>query len=260
MRKRRSYLADIYVTAFLILMYLPIAVVVVYSFNDTKLFHWEGFTLDWYVQLFGDRTIQRALWNSLVLAALSTLTAVVIGTLGAFGMSRRHFRTRALLENVSTIPIMVPEIILGMAYLAFFALLDLPFGMLTMVLAHSAFCIPYIFINVKARLAGLDPAIGEAARDLGAGPVRAFFDITIPLILPSILSGAMLAFAMSMDDVVISFFTTGSETSTLPLQIYSMLKMGVTPEINALCTVMLGTVFLLVAIYHLIQSRRKARG
>lgn len=154
---------------------------------------------------------------------------------------------------------MVPEIILGMAYLAFFSFLRLPFGMLTLVLAHTTFCVPYIFINVKARLAGLDPAIGEAARDLGASAPRAFFDITLPLIAPSILSGALLAFAMSMDDVVISFFATGAQTSTLPLQIYSMLKMGVTPEINALCTLMLGAVFLIVAVGRLVSARRQRR-
>ena len=226
--RRRSKIPEIYVTLLLILMYLPILVVVVYSFNDTKLFSWEGFTFSWYQKLLHNRNIITAFFNSLELAALSSLSASVLGTVGAVGIAGRHFRGRGALEKFSLIPIMVPEIILGMAYLAFFSFLRLPFGMLTLVLAHTTFCVPYIFINVKARLAGLDPAIGEAARDLGASAPRAFFDITLPLIAPSILSGALLAFAMSMDDVVISFFATGAQTSTLPLQIYSMLKMGVT--------------------------------
>ncbi|MCI8650424.1 MAG: ABC transporter permease [Anaerotruncus sp.] len=254
--KKRTRLPELYILLILLLLYLPILVVVAYSFNDTKLFHWAGFTLDWYRKLARNQTILQAFWNSLKLAALSSLTAAILGTIGAVGVSRRHFRGRATLENLALIPIMVPEIILGMAYLAFFSFLGLPFGMVTLVLGHATFCVPYIFINVKARLTALDPAINEAARDLGASGLRAFFDITLPLILPAILSGTLLAFAMSMDDVVISFFVTGAQTSTLPLQVYSMLKMGVTPEINALCSVMLGTVFLLVALGRLFGALR----
>ncbi len=257
--RSNSPFAVLYIAIILVLMYLPILVVVAYSFNDTKLFHWAGFTTDWYVKLFRNRTIIEAFWNSLKLAVLSSLSACVLGTMGAVGMSKRHFKTKGMLENLAIVPIMVPEIILGMAYLAFFSLVKLPFGMLTLVMAHTTFCVPYIYINVKAALTNMDPSIGEAALDLGASPTRAFFDITAPIILPAILSGTLLAFAMSMDDVVISFFATGSETSTLPLQVYSMLKMGVTPEINALCTVMLGTVFLLVALSSLLKAGR-ARG
>lgn len=255
--KKRSALSVFYVALVLVLLYLPIAVVVVYSFNDTKLFEWKGFTLDWYSKLFHNSTIQRAFFNSLELAFISCGAAAVLGTLGAVGMVGRRFATRGLLENLATIPIMVPEIILGMAYLAFFSFFGVNFGMLTMAAAHTTFCVPYIYINVKASLAGLDPSIGEAALDLGASPRRMFLDITLPLIAPAILSGTLLAFAMSMDDVVISFFTTGPETSTLPLQVYSMLKMGVTPEINALCTVLLAAVFLLVALSRLFLLRRK---
>lgn len=259
MRSKRSSPGQIfYLTLILLLMYLPIAVVIGYSFNSTKLFHWESFTLDWYIKLFQNASLVSAFWSSLRLAVLSSLTAAVLGTLGAVGMSRRTFRTKGLLENLSTIPIMIPEIILGMAYLAFFSFLQVPFGMVTLIVAHSTFCIPYIYINVKASLAGLDPAIGEAALDLGASPIRVFFDITFPLIGPAILSGSLLAFAMSMDDVIISFFATGPTTTTLPLQVYSMLKMGVTPEINALCTVMLGTVFLLVGLSRLLGKKRAA--
>lgn len=151
---------------------------------------------------------------------------------------------------------MIPEIILGMAFLAFFSFLNVKLGMFTLVMSHMTFCIPYIYINVKARLSMIDPAIAEAARDLGAGPVRTFFDMTLPLIMPAVLSGVLLAFAMSMDDLVISFFTTGASMNTLPIYVYSMLKTNVTPEINALCTVILGVVFLAVALSRLFRVRR----
>lgn len=257
MNIKRSRFPEAYVLFVILLMYLPILVVVIYSFNDTKLFHWAGFTLSWYDKLFHNRSIIAAFFSSLKLAVMSSVFAAVLGTLGAAGLAGRHFRGRGTAETLSMIPIMVPEIILGMAYLAFFSFVKLPFGMTTLVLAHTTFCVPYIYINVKTRLAALDPAIAEAARDLGAGGARVFFDITLPLAAPSILSGTLLAFAMSMDDVVISFFTAGAQTSTLPLQVYSMLKMGVTPEINALCTVMLGTVFIIVAAARFAAARAK---
>lgn len=256
---KKSRFAPLYVTLVLLLLYLPILVVIAYSFNDSKLFVWRGFTMDWYASLLRNSNILNALKNSLVLAALSCALAVILGTFGAVCLWRKSFRGRGLLENASMIPIIVPEIILGMTYFAFFNFLGIPLGMLTMTLAHAVFCVPYVFINVKTRLAELDGAIIEAAQDLGAGSVRTFFDITLPLILPSVFSGAMLSLAMSMDDVVISFFTTGAQTNTLPLQVYSMLKMGVTPEINALCTLMLGTVFLCVGLFRLTGARRRGK-
>ena len=148
------------------------------------------------------------------------------------------------MEYISTLPMMTPEIILGMVFLAFFALLGLPFGMTTLVIGHTAFCIPYVFMQVKARLVGMDKSYEEAARDLGAGPVRVFFDIT--LIMPAIMSGMLLSFAMSLDDVIISVFVTGVNTNTLPIIIYTQLKTGVTPKINALCTLMFFATLVLV--------------
>lgn len=256
-KKKRSPMPKLYIALLLLLFYLPILVVVIFSFNDSKLFQWSGFTFSWYEKLMQNGTIWQSFAISLQLALLSCAASAVLGTLGAVGMAGRQFKTKGLLENVALVPIMVPEIILGMAYLTVFTLFQIPFGMVTMVIAHTTFCVPYIFINVKARLTGLDPSIGEAALDLGASPRRMFLDITLPLILPAVASGTLLAFAMSMDDVVISFFTNGPNTNTLPLQIFSMMKMGVTPEINALCTVMLGTVFLIVALSRLFRVRRK---
>ena len=255
--KKNNWLSKLFVILVLLFNYLPIIVVVVYSFNASKYSNWAGFSLQWYEKLFRNSQILRSLNNSLILAFSSCGLSILIGTAGAVGMARSRFRTQGLLENVSMIPMMMPEIILGMAYLAFFSIIRIPFGMLTLIIAHTTFCIPYIFINVQSRLVGLDPAYVEAARDLGASPTRAFYDVTLPLITPAILSGALLSFAMSMDDVVISFVVTGTTSNTLPLQVYSMLKMGVTPEVNALCTLMLLMVFGGIGLYYLLTTLLK---
>lgn len=244
---KKSNLPNIYLGVILIIMYLPILLVILYSFNYSKISSvWEGFSLRWYQELFRDKAIFEALINSIILGILSSLSAAVIGTLGAVGMFRSNFKGKGIIEYMSTLPIMVPEIILGMVFLVFFALIGLPFGMTTLVIAHTTFCIPYIYMQVKARLVGLDKSYVEAAKDLGAGELRAFFDITLPLIRPAIISGIFLAFAMSFDDVVISIFVTGVNTNTLPIKIYTQLKTGITPEINALCTLMLGVTILFV--------------
>ena len=180
---------------------------------------------------------------------VSCLVSAVIGTLGAVGLSRIHWKTKGVLEYISILPLMIPEIILGMVMMAFFYMLNLPFGMLTLLIGHTVFCVPYILMEVKARLAGMDPSLEEAARDLGAGPFRAFWDIILPLIMPAVMSGSLLAFAMSMDDVVISIFINGPRLSTLPIKVYTQIKTGVTPEVNALCTIMLAVTILILFIY-----------
>ncbi|MDR2649035.1 MAG: ABC transporter permease [Clostridiales bacterium] len=236
---KKNPLVGIYVALVLFVMYLPIFQVIIYSFNENKLTSvWGGFSLRWYGDLFRDRSMFEALRNSIVLAIISAVLAAVIGTLGAVGMSRAKLRGAAVMEYIATLPIMVPEIILGMVFLAFFSLIRLPFGMVTLVIAHTAFCVPYILLLVKARLAGMDKNYVEAARDLGAGELRAFFDITLPMIVPAVVSGMLLAVAMSLDDVIISVFVTGVNTNTLPIKIYTQIKTGVTPKTNALCTIL----------------------
>ena len=263
MKKRRSPWAPLYLTLVLILMYLPIAVVVLYSFNaNTSRFPtaFTGFSLTHYQALLRDtRGLLDALWNSLILAACSCGIAMVIGTLGAIGMAGRKFRGQGAIETLSLLPIMVPEIILGMAFLAVFTVVGLKFGMLTLILAHVTFCTPYVFIIVKGRLAGMDPSLAEASRDLGASPVRTFFEITLPLIMPGVRSGVMLAFAMSLDDFVISFFVTGATTTTLPLRIYSSVRTGVSLQVNALCTLTLAFVAIVMAFKQLVVDRRANR-
>ena len=238
----------IYVGVITVITYIPILLTVVYSFNASRISSiWEGFSLKWYAELFHDRDIWEALRNSLILAVLSYLGAVVIGTMGALGMYRKKSRLNDAVAYLSMLPIMIPEIILGMVFLSVFSLMGLPFGMVTLVIAHTTFCIPYVYSTVKARLVGMDKSLEEAALDLGACGWRVFFDVTLPLIAPAIWSGAMLSFAMSFDDVVISIFLTGPTVNTLPVKIYTKLKTGVTPEINALATLMLGVTILLLA-------------
>lgn len=254
MKKKRP-LRVVYMTLILLLLYLPLLMVVLYSFNPSKnAGTMTGFTLSWYEKLFQNREIGQTLQNSLRLAAISVSAAAVIGTLGAVGLSRRHMKLQGLMEGLSMLPIMLPEIVLGIAFLSAFLFAGFTLGMFTLVLAHITFCIPYVFIIVRGRLLSLSPALSEAARDLGAKPHRVFMDITLPLIFPAVLSGMLLAFAMSLDDVIISFFVTGPGAQTLPLKIYSSLKVGVSPEINALCTVMLGVVFLFVALSQWIRA------
>ena len=243
--KKNSRFAGFYMGLIFFLMYLPIAVVIVFSFNESKLpVKFTGFSLKWYQELFHDRAMLEALVNSLILGVLSCLVSAVIGTLGAVGLSRIHWKSKGALEYISILPLMIPEIILGMVLMAFFYMLNLPFGMLTLLIGHTVFCVPYILME-------------EAARDLGAGPFRAFRDITLPLIMPAVISGSLLAFAMSMDDVVISIFVNGPRLSTLPIKVYTQLKTGVTPEINALCTILLAATLIIFIVYSLITKKKK---
>ena len=262
-KKRKSPWAALYLALVLILMYLPIAVVVLYSFNaNTSRYpnEFTGFSLQFYQALFRDtKGLLGALKTSLILAVCSCGISMVIGTLGAVGMAKRKFRGQGSFETLAMLPIMVPEIILGMAFLAVFTAVGLKFGMGTLILAHVTFCTPYIFIIVKGRLAGMDPSLEEASRDLGASPARTFLEITLPLIMPGVLSGVMLAFAMSLDDFVISFFVTGATTMTLPLKIYSSVKTGVSLQVNALCTLMLVFVAVVMAVKTLVVDRRARR-
>lgn len=254
--KKRWKWPKAYLAVLTFLMYLPLVMVVIFSFNESKLSaSFTGFSLKWYEILAHDRDLKEALINSIVLGVLSCGISAVIGTLGAVGMARVNYRSKGMMEYLSTIPIMIPEIILGMVFLVFFSLLNLPFGMVTLVIAHTTFCVPYIFMMVKARLVGIDKSLEEAARDLGAGPVRTFFDITMPLIMPAVLSGSLLAFAMSFDDVVISIFVNGPRLNTLPVKVYAQLKTGVTPEINALCTIILAVIILVLGLSSLIAKK-----
>ena len=248
-KKRRISFSTVYLALGLVIIYLPIALVILYSFNESKISSvWGGFSLKWYRTLFADKAMFQALGNSLILGLSASLAAGVVGTLGAVGFDRVRPRSRRLIEYLTSLPLMTPEIILGMVFMAFFGMLGIPFGMGTLILSHTTFCIPYVFMLVQARLVGMDRSLAEAARDLGAGERQVFFTITLPLLLPAIVSGMLLSFAMSLDDVIISLFVTGVDVNTLPIKVYTALKTGVTPEINALCTLLLAATLLLVGL------------
>ena len=240
MKNNKGLLSKIYATLVYIFLYLPIFVLVVFSFNKSKLnATFTGFTLDWYKNLINNTQILEALKNSLIIAFISTFFAVIIGTLAAIGMYRYKFKGKRAMEGLLYIPVVIPEIVMGISMLAFFSSLNLPAGLITLILAHITFCISYVIIVVRARLDGFDSALEEAAQDLGATPWQTLTKVTLPVISPGIISGALLAFTLSLDDVIISFFAAGPDSNTLPLKIFSMVKFGVNPEINALSTVMM---------------------
>ncbi|MQL50738.1 spermidine/putrescine ABC transporter permease PotC [Desulfofundulus thermobenzoicus] len=238
-------------------LYLPIMILVVYSFNRSKLNAvWTGFTVDWYAVLVRDTAIIQAAWNSLVVAVLSTFIATMIGTLAAVGMHRYHFRGKTALNGMLYIPIIIPEIVMGISLLVFFSLVKIPLGLLSLILAHVTFCIPFVVLTVRARMEGFDRHLEEAAMDLGASNLQTLRYVTMPVIMPGILAGVLLSFTLSLDDVIISFFVSGPGSMTLPLKIYSMVKFAVTPEINALCTIMMVLTLLLVLIAERLRLKK----
>jgi spermidine/putrescine transport system permease protein len=238
-------------------LYLPLLIVVVYSFNDSRLnAEWVGFTLDWYRALFNDADMLVAAAHSLLIAFTASFCATALGTLAGLAMHRYRFR---FLPFLVITPVAMPEILLGVSLLVFFLqVLHLTLGLLSVILAHITFSIGFVAIVVRVRLEGLDEKIFEAARDLGATPWQTFRWVTLPLILPAMAAGMLMAFALSLDDFVITFFTAGVGVSTLPLQIYSMIKIAVTPEVNAISTLlMLLTLLLVVAASRLDKSFMK---
>lgn len=246
MIKRRSWWLYAAGIAAYLFLYLPLVIVVVYSFNDSRLnAEWVGFTWHWYGVLFNDEQMIEAAWNSLVIGLVTSLIATVLGTLAGYAMYRYRLR---LLPVLVLTPIAIPEILMGVSLLIFFVMINLTLGMVSIVLSHIAFCVGFVAIVVRSRLAGMDESLTEAARDLGATQWEAFRLITLPLIMPGIVAGALMAFTLSIDDFVITFFTAGPDSVTLPLQIYSMIKIAVTPEVNAVSTLlMLLTLVLIVA-------------
>ena len=257
MRNRRIALWTAALVAYAFL-YVPLVIVVVYSFNDSRLnAEWVGFTLDWYRKLAQNDEMIAAAGNSLLIALIASLVSTVLGTMAGVAMHR--YRMRVLPVLVLT-PIAIPEILMGVALLIFFVLLNFTLGLVSVAIAHIAFCIGFVAIVVRARLAGMDESLVEAARDCGATPWQAFTRVTLPLIMPGVVAGALMAFTLSIDDFVITFFTAGAGTVTLPLQIYSMIKIAVTPEVNAVSTLlMLLTLLLIVAATRISPSLFRTR-
>ncbi|MBO9405326.1 MAG: ABC transporter permease [Thermomicrobium sp.] len=250
-----------------IFLYAPIIVMSIFSFNASRQMQvWMGFTLDWYARMIADERVRVAAQNSLVIALVSTIVSTVIGTLSALALERTRFRVKRMYEAAMYLPIIVPEIVMAIALLVFFNLaftwldqffgLKLNFGLGTITIAHIAFSFPFVAVVVRARLADFDRTLEQAAQDLGANEWQTFRHITLPLLMPGIIAGALLAFTLSIDDFVITFFTAGVGSTTLPLEIYGRVRRGITPDVNALSTVMLLASIVLVLGSLLFQRRR----
>lgn len=239
--------------AVFVFLYLPILVLVAYSFNTSKLnIVWEGFTFRWYGELFHHTPLIRALKNSLIIAVAATVLSVALGTTGAWLLHRYRYRFARVMHALVCVPMVMPEIVMGISLLVFFAVAGIDAGHLTVILAHTTFCFPFVLVAVQARLQGLDPALEEAALDLGATPARAFWLVILPCLKPAVISGALMAFTLSMDELIISVFTAGPDSRTLPMQVYGMAKVGLNPMLNALSALfVVTTIAFVLFIEHL---------
>ena len=248
---KRSYIHLVF--AFL---YMPIAVLMVYSFNDSRSRGvWGGFTLRWYVELFQDRTIMSSLYSTLFIGATAAVIATIIGTLAAIGIHNSKGIQKKLIMNVTYLPVLNPEIVTAISLMILFVFAKVRFGYLTLLLAHITFNIPYVILSVLPKLRQLNKHLYEAALDLGSTPAQALWKVIIPEIMPGIITGMLLAFTLSIDDFVVSFFTTGSGVSTLSITIFSMARQGINPKINALSTIMFVFVLALLIIVNVRQAR-----
>jgi len=245
--KRNKRISVAFCTMVYLFLFMPISVIVANSFNATTskpYLSWKGFTLHWYSKLWDNEALLSSFGNTMIIAIVSTILATVIGTLGAVGIYRYKFKGKGLINGLLYIPVVIPEIVIGIALLTIFSKTGIPRGMLTLILAHVSFCVPFVIFNVRARLAGYDSSIEEASMDLGANRVVTFFEITLPVLAPGIAGGALLAFTLSIDDVIISYFVNG-QTKTYPLKVMESIKSGVSPDVNALSTlILIGTILL----------------
>ena len=238
-------------------LYIPILLLIIYSFNESKLgIRWTGFTMKWYGELFGDTVLLTFLRNSLVVAGFATVLATVLGTIGAWLMFRYRFPARRALGLLIFIPMVMPEVLMGVSLLILFVNLHVALGYVTLIIAHTTFCFPFVLVGVQARLEGIDPFLEEAAMDLGATPVQAFWKVIVPYLMPAIISGALMSFTLSFDEYIVTTFLTDAGSQTLPLKVYGMAKKGLSPELNALSTLFVLGTFLLVLATQFIQRKK----
>ncbi|MEE2950765.1 MAG: ABC transporter permease [Pseudomonadota bacterium] len=242
-------------------LYLPIVILVIYSFNASQLVTvWGGFSTRWYGQLFSNRGLLDAAWVTLRVGLLSATVATILGTLAAVALTRyTRFRGRVLFTGMVYAPLVMPEVITGLSLLLLFVAIDFDRGFWTVTLAHVTFSMCFVAVVVQSRLLSFDRSLEEAAMDLGATPARTFLFVTLPVVWPAVIAGWMLAFTLSLDDLVIASFTSGPGATTLPMKIYSQVRLGVTPEINAVCTILVGLVTLGVITATLVNKRREVK-
>ena len=264
MRKSNSLLGRGYLGVVMAFLYAPIAVLIVFSFNSSKSRAlWTGFTLDWYKKMFTNEMILSSLANTLIIAIISTIIATIIGTLAAIGINAMNRWVKSLVLNITYMPIINPEIVTGVSLMLLFVFvrdrlgIPIEMGFLTLVLAHITFSIPYVILNVLPKLRQMDKNIYNAALDLGCNPAMAFIKVVIPEIMPGIVSGFLMAFTFSLDDFIISYFVSGTTFSTLPITIYAMTRKKVSPEINALSTVVFIVVMLVLIASNYVDAKRE---
>jgi spermidine/putrescine transport system permease protein len=255
----RRLARGLYLAMVCLFLYLPVVVLIVYSFNEARYStDWSGFSLKWYRELAGNEALRDALENSLLVAVLASLAATAIGTLAALAFYRYRFLGRKVLYGLIYVVMLSPDIVMGISLLMLFILLRVEVGFVTLLLAHITFCLPFVVVTVYARIAGFDRQVIEAARDLGASEFQAFRCVILPLLMPAVLSGWLLSFTLSIDDVIVSFFVTGPAFEILPLKIYSMVRLGVKPEINALSSVLFVLTLVSVAVsQHLLKEKKR---
>lgn len=237
-------------------LYLPVLLLMIFSFNASPMsITWQGTSLKWYLQLLSNRALIEATQNSLVVALSSTAVAVVLGTGAAIALERQQVWGARWLNGAFLLPLVIPEILMGIALLLLFVLIQMPLGLVTVTIGHIAFNLPLVVLVVRTRLRKLDPLIEEAARDLGATPWQVFRNVTLPLLRPAIVGSALMAFTVSLDDFVVTFFTAGPGATTLPLKVFSMIKTGITPEINALSALLVVISMTLIGIAIFLQQK-----
>jgi len=259
MNRRLSPFNIVSLVAGFAFLYIPILLLVLYSFNESRLVTvWTGFSTRWYVELFNNRGMLDAAWVTLRVAFLSATLATVLGTLAAVALTRyTRFRGRLVFSGMVFAPLVMPEVITGLSLLLLFVAIGFDRGFTTVMLAHTTFTMCFVAVVVQSRLVTFDRSLEEAAMDLGATPLRTFLSVTLPIIMPAVVAGWMLAFTLSLDDLVIASFTSGPGATTLPMKIYSQVRLGVTPEINAACTILIAIVTLGVIVVSVINKRRE---
>ncbi|MCM3080441.1 ABC transporter permease [Brevibacillus invocatus] len=255
MKKRNNALTG-FSWLMLVFLYLPIAILILYSFNESRINAvWNGFTWKWYISLFENRQVMQALTNSLTIGLISSILATVLGTAASIGIKHYSLRWRNVVNGLIYLPIVIPEIMLGLALLVLFSQMKMDLGKATLIMAHTTFSIPFVMVIISARLADMGKELEEAAQDLGATPWQTMRYVILPLILPGIVAGFLMAFTLSLDDFIISFFVAGPNSTTLPLYIYGLVKRGVSPEVNALSTLLIVSTVLLVIVAELFRRK-----
>ena len=256
--------AKVYLALVMMFLYVPIFVLIVFSFNTTKSRSvMSGFTFDWYIKLFKNEIIMSSLMNTITIAVLASIVSTILGTAAAVGIKNMKKVPKAIVLNITNFPIINPEIVTGVSLMLLFvffaARMNFEFGFVTLLIAHITFDVPYVILNVMPKLNQMDPFVYEAAQDLGCNPLKAFFKVVLPEIMPGVVSGFLISFTFSLDDFIISYFTCGSSMQTLPVTIYSMTRRKVSPEINALSTIIFLVVVIILVIKNVVEIKRNAK-